>query len=150
MPGAFGGRCAATTKDRRQQQQKKPSGRRVLLFRRGQLSIYPLLPLLSPFDRVVFGSQELEGSCVLEGSVACLQNVSLIYCSVTRTKTFGKKTDCFEPALLLGVGSVSVHSSCYLDSVTVITSAKNCLVFFFPNITKTLEDSAFLLREDKT
>lgn len=76
------------------------------MFRRGQLSIYPLLSLLSPFDRVVFGSQELAVSCVFEGSVAWLWNVLLIYFSVTRTKAFRKKTDCFEPALLLGIGSV--------------------------------------------
>lgn len=51
---------------------RSQQARRVLMFRRGQLSIYPLLSLLSPFDRVVFGSQELEVSCVLEGSVAWL------------------------------------------------------------------------------
>lgn len=133
MPGAFGGRCAATTKDRRQQQKKKPAGRRVLLFRHGQLSVQPLLPLLSPFDRVIFGSQELEGSCVLEGSVACLQNVSLIYCSVTRTKTFGKKTDCFEPALLLGIGSMCKCSFFMLSGLCYCYhQCKKRSFFFFP------------------
>lgn len=51
---------------------RSQQARRMLMFRRGQLSIYPLLSLLSPFDRVVFGSQELVVSCVLEGSVAWL------------------------------------------------------------------------------
>lgn len=51
---------------------RSQQARRVLILRHGQLLSYPLSSLLSSFDRVVFGSQEFEVSCVLEDSVAWL------------------------------------------------------------------------------
>lgn len=61
------------------------------------------------FDRVVFGSQECEVSCVLEGNVAWLQNFVLNLLLMTRIKGLCKEDRLLNLSLLLSIGSVSVH-----------------------------------------
>lgn len=89
---------------------------------------------LFAFDRVVFGSQEFEVSCVLEGSVAWLQSVVLNLLLMTRIKGLCKEDRCSS----FKIGSVSVQSSCRLASVTL--PALSLVKKNFLNTTKTVED----------
>lgn len=58
---------------------------------------------------MVFGSQEFEVSCVLESSVAWLQNVVLNLLLMTRIKGLCREDRLLNLALLLDIGSVRVH-----------------------------------------
>lgn len=92
--GAFGAELMLLVPEKTKgQAERKPAGRRVLTCGRGPLFVSP--HCLSAFDRVVFGSQEFEVSCVLEGSVAWLQSVVLNLLLMTRIKGLCKEDRLF-------------------------------------------------------